>query len=285
MLSETTKRPSVPIENAWVPVFWEPVSGTGERLMVGAVVRFGGNISAHRIIRDDVLAGLYGKCSGKPSALIEFGLNDLKTIAMHRGLEALEGENSVGLYCLRARKTEPESVEDALRTAATMFSSTANLDLVDDAADSDAPTQEEQVKHWTIGVREKVINQCPGLAASFNRAVKFYPDGEPVRFGFINDNAVLHFGVLRPVQQSSSLRDSRARLWELARAQEAVKRQNAALLLAVPRNNDPLLGERQIDAATRNLREIEREAAEVKIGLHPVCSIEEGALAVIDMAG
>jgi len=285
MLPETTEGFAEPIANAWVPVFWEPVSGTGERLMVGVIVAFDGRLTAHRIIRADVLDALYGKSSGKPLALIEYGLDDLKTIAEHRGLAALESEHSMGLNCLRPRQTEPESIDDALRTAATMFSSLANLDLVDDPEDNDAPSQEEQVRHWTVDIRETVVGRRPEFARAFNKAVKFYADGEPVRFGFINDRAVIHFGVLRPVQQPSSLRDARARLWELARAQEAAGRAHAALLLAVPRLDDPLLGERQKSAVQRNQREIEREADAVSIRLHAVCSAAEGASKVIELAG
>lgn len=284
MLSETAQGPAQQLVNAWVPVFWEPVSGTGERLMVGVIVSFEGNITAHRIIRDDILEALYGKSSGQPAALIEFALGDLRTIAEHRGLAAIESETSMGLSCLRPRHTQPDSVDDALRTAATMFSSLASIDLVDENDDADAPSQEEQVRHWTVDVREQVVFTRPDFARSFNKAVKFYPDGEPVRFGFINDRAVIHFGVLRPVQQSSSLRDSRARLWELARAQEAANRPHAALLLAVPRSDDPLLGERQRSAILRNQREIEREADDVNIRMRPVMNASAGAQVLLELA-
>ncbi len=284
MLSETAQGPAQQLGNAWVPVFWEPVSGTGERLMVGVIVSFERNITAHRIIRDDILEALYGKSSGQPAALIEFALGDLRTIAEHRGLAAIESETSMGLSCLRPRHTQPDSVDDALRTAATMFSSLASIDLVDENDDADAPSQEEQVRHWTVDVREQVVFTRPDFARSFNKAVKFYPDGEPVRFGFINDRAVIHFGVLRPVQQSSSLRDSRARLWELARAQEAANRPHAALLLAVPRSDDPLLGERQRSAILRNQREIEREADDVNIRMRPVMNASAGAQVLLELA-
>lgn len=285
MLPKTTERLTQPAVNGWVPVFWEPVSGTGELLMVGVVVRFEGKISAHRIIRDDALQALFGKSIGRPITLIEYGLNDLKIIAEHRGIEALPNEISSGLCCRRPRFTEPDSVDEAIRTAASMFSSLANMDLVDELDSDDSPNQEEQVRHWTIDVRERVTANRPDFSKSFNRSVKFYPDGEPVRFGFINDQAVIHFGVLRPVQQSSSLRDSRARLWELARAQEAAKRQHAALLIAVPRYDDPVLGEKQLAAIARNKREIEREADDVGILLRPVTSAAEGATTLLEMAG
>ncbi|EQD69238.1 hypothetical protein B1B_05430, partial [mine drainage metagenome] len=38
----------------WKPLFWEPVEGTGERLMAGVLLRLEGEWSTRRMLRDDV---------------------------------------------------------------------------------------------------------------------------------------------------------------------------------------------------------------------------------------
>ena len=43
----------------WRPLFWEPVEGTGERLMAGVVIQMGGELVARRVIRDDVLENAF----------------------------------------------------------------------------------------------------------------------------------------------------------------------------------------------------------------------------------
>lgn len=252
--------------------------------MAGVVLQFCGAFSAHRILRDDLLASLYGKAAGNPRALIDFALADFRLIAEHMGLEALDGRSQTGLTCGRVRRTQPHSVADALRQAALMFSSAANIDALDETDDSDTPNQEEQVKRWTTEIRERVALARPELGRCFNQVARFYADGEPVRFGFLSERTVMHFGVLRPTQQPASVRDARARLWELAKAREAAGYAYAALVLATPRDDDPTLGEKQRTAARRNEREIEREADEAQILLKPVNGSEHGAKVVLELA-
>lgn len=64
-----------PTLHPWRPLYWEPVAGTGERLMVGLVYRYDNQWKASRILRDDVLANLYGNAAGGTRKLIDFGLS------------------------------------------------------------------------------------------------------------------------------------------------------------------------------------------------------------------
>ena len=49
----------------WTPMYWQPVMGSGERIMAGVIVEFSGEITSHRLIRPDVLESLYGSESKK----------------------------------------------------------------------------------------------------------------------------------------------------------------------------------------------------------------------------
>lgn len=180
--------------------------------------------------------------------------------------------------------TEPESVAEALRHAALMYSSMANLDKLDTVEDSDAPTQEETNKRFATEVRDGVIKNRPELEKNFNRAAVLLDGGEPVRFGYLSSRAVMHFGVLHPVRQSASVRDARARLWELLRAKNYATIGNAALIVATPRTDDPTLGGKQIEAINRNVREIEREAKDTDMIFHPVTSVTEAVGHVMQLA-
>jgi hypothetical protein len=44
----------------WTPIYWQPVMGSGERIMAGAIVDYDNEITAHRLISNDVLKTLYG---------------------------------------------------------------------------------------------------------------------------------------------------------------------------------------------------------------------------------
>ncbi len=85
---------------------------------------------------------------------------------------------------------------------------------------------------------------------------------------------------LTPMTQS--VRDARARLWELDNAQRTCGLARAALITWVPRDDDPNISLKQGDAAQRNKVEIEREADKAELLFYPVTSVPEAAERVCD---
>jgi hypothetical protein len=73
----------------WKSFYWEPVEGTGERLMAGIVLQFDGQWGAHRMLRNDVLESLYGKASADPRKLIDEALQFCLAVAVAAGEEGL----------------------------------------------------------------------------------------------------------------------------------------------------------------------------------------------------
>jgi hypothetical protein len=276
------------IENAtpntyWRPIFWEPVAGTGERLMVGVVARFDGQVSARRILRDDVLDCLYGKAGRGARVLIDTGLEALRQLGAI-GVFTDDMPAAFGLEPGPLRHTYAESLGDALRDAALLYSSLASLAKLDELEESDAPAQEEVNRRFATEVRERVAARRPDLDAYFGRGAMLIEGGEPTRFGFCSPRAILHFGVLSPVRQPSGLRDARARLWELHRARELAGIPLAGLVFATPRADDPTLSGKQVESVRRILAEIEREADSYRMRFMPVTSADEGAERVIEYA-
>lgn len=259
----------------WRPIFWEPVSGTGERLMVGVVIEWANELRAHRIIRDDVLDSLYGKSAKGARTLIEQGLETLRQLALG-GTIGEDLPAAFGMHAGPLRNTHAETLGEALRTAALLYSSLANLDRLDILEEEDAPSQEETNRRFTTEVRERVIERRPELAKYFGRQAVLTQGGEPIRFGFCSERSILHFGVLSPVRQSSGVRDARARLWELHRAREWAQMQIAALVVAAPRLDDPTLSKQQTESIRKNLNEIEMEADSYGMHFDPVTSIDDG---------
>lgn len=270
----------------WTPLFWEPVEGTGERLMAGVVLNFDGNWAAHRMLRDDVLDSLYGKASGSPRKLIDEALNLCLSIAVAVGANGLAsiGSPLMGLHAGVARTTVALSLSDALKQVALMHTSLAKLDAWDDLESFDTPAAEEVGKRFTTEVREIVFSTNPELNRNFNRSTTLVNGGMPVRFGFFSDVAVLHFSVVNAVRQAAGVRDARARLWELAGAKETSGIGVAALISAFPRDDDATLGARQREALRENKAEIEREADNVGMRFYPVSSAREAAIQLLAIA-
>jgi len=266
----------------WRPVFWEPVHDTGERLMVGVILRDKGWL-ARRLIRDDVLDCLYGQYAKGARALIDSGLKTLTEIA--QAAQSLANLPAImGLSCGPLRETECESLPEALRVAALMHSSLTAMDKLDEPTDGDVSDTCETGRRFATEVRQHVIASSPELARFFWRSAVLTDDGAPVKFGFYSPRAILHFGVLSPVRQPSSIRDARAKLWELYRARQHADLPMAGLVFGVPDENDPTLSYRQIAAMQQNLRGIEREADTYGMRFLPVHNAQEGAEKVVQYA-
>lgn len=268
----------------WRPIFWEPVSGTGERLMVGVLHQFNGQTQTARIIRDDVLDSLYGQHhSTAARKLIDTGLHMLQTAASVAGMEATNMP-LMGLAPGELRATAAQNAGELLRTAALLYSSLAGLDRLDELEEADAPMAEEGNRRFSTEVRELTLAKRPELAEGFGRSGVLIEGGQSVRFGYFSPSLVAHFSVLHPVRQSASVRDARARLWELARAMTVAGLRQAALITAVPRQDDATLGEKQRANARANEQEIEREADASHIRLYPVHTAQEAADRMVQLA-
>lgn len=269
----------------WRPLFWEPVEGTGERLMAGVVIQMGGELVVRRVIRDDVLDSLYGADSSRPRVLIEEALGMLRRIVEaggDTGLSLLETP-ILGLHPGPARQTDAIGIGDAIRQAVLLYSSLAQTDIADE--EDDGTVQPEEVnRRFATEVRDAVLLQAPALARFFNRPASLHQGGSLVRFGFLSDTAVMHFSTVSAVRQSASVSYARAKLWELTRAKEFANLRTAALVTAVPRADDPTLGSKQRSKLATNLREIEREADDGEIRFLPVDTVELAAERVLELS-
>lgn len=264
----------------WRALFWEPVAGTGERLMVGVVYVYEGQPAVSRVLRDDVLEALYGKAADGARKLIDAGLDMACAVAQAGGLTALNVP-VFGLHPSDLRETGARSVNELLHTAALLYSSLANLDKLDELEEADAPQQEEVNKRFSTEVRDAIAQERPDLLPGFGQGGALVPGGQRVRFGFFSPRAVIHFTVLGAVRQSAGVRDARARLFELSRAREVSGVTRAALIAAVPRDDDPTLGPKQREALRANRAEIEREADAVDMRWHAVFTVPDAAGKVI----
>lgn len=270
----------------WIPIFWEPVYGTGERLMVGVVAEFQNEFIQQKIIRDDVIDALYGKQSANPKKLIDEALKISLEVIKSVGFD-LARERSpdlLGLYLGGKRVTVANSVNDLMRQAALLHSSLANLDSFDDLEEQDAPAQEDTNRRFFTEVKELVMERRPDLVKNFNKSGQLTENGQLVKFGYLSSRTVLHFSVINASRQSSGVRDARARLWELSNARQYGHIHSAALITGVPREDDPTLGPKQKSSLNANIREIEREADGREMRFLPVNNSLEGALKVIEFA-
>jgi hypothetical protein len=263
------------------PLFWEPVAGTGERLTAAAIISMNGESTGHILIRDDVLNAMYGEAAGKLKNLFNTAI---ETYLQLISLSGVELPTIMGLTPGKTVESDVMDRNEALRITALMYSSLANLDALDSDSEDLSSNQAEGNKRFATQVREQVVARHPELDTYFNRTAALLNGGEPVRFGFSSPKLILHFGMLHPIRQPSSVRDARAKLWELARAKDISGVTQAGLIMAVPPETDPTLGDKQRTALKRNLDEIEREADSVSMRLWPAASTAEATDKLCELA-
>lgn len=269
----------------WKAIYWEPVSGTGERLMVGVVYNFGDQFRAVRTIRKDVVECLFGKSAFGVLRLIDDGLSVYQSAVESSGEIESAGAPVLGLQPGEIRRTEAKSAAELLETACLLYSSLVNMDKLDEADEHDAPQGEEVNRRFSTEVRDEVIRFRPDLQSGFGKSVPLVDGGLPVRFGFASARTILHFTVLSAVRHGASVRDARAKLFELQQAKDVTGIPHAALIAGVPRLDDPTLGSRQREQLRVNKGEIEQEADSVGLRWYGVHSASEGALKTIELVG
>lgn len=262
----------------WRALHWEPVTGTGERLMVGVVYNFGGEWDAARILRDDVLSALYGKAAAGARRLIDTGLSAFREAAAAGDSLDRLGVPLAGLHPTELRMTEALSVPDLLRIAALQYSSMANLDKLDHADEADLPeAQEDAVRRFSTDVREAALSARPDLRDYFGRTAVLVHGGDRVKFGYASHRLLAHFNVISPMRNTASLRDARARLFELDKGRTVSGLEAAALISGVPRSNDPMLGDRQRARLREMLFELDQEASSVGVLFRTAADAGEAA--------
>lgn len=250
--------------------------------MVGLVHDFGGETGTARIIRDDVLDALYGKAADGVRRLLEQAFQMYAAAADASSLGDV-GVSMMGLHAGDLRETEVRSVSELLHVAALLYSSLASIDKLDDLDETDAPQQEDVNRRFSTEVRGGVVAVRPDLSVNFGKGGRLVQGGQMVKFGYFSPKAVLHFTVLNAVRQAAGVRDARARLFELQRARDVAGIGNAALIAAVPRDDDPTLGPKQREQLKLNRAEIESEADAVKMRWLAVSSVSTAVAHVIEM--
>lgn len=252
--------------------------------MVAVIYEFSHAFSARRVIRDNVLLELFGKYSSGVVKLIENSLSIYVAAAnADKSLSAL-GVSIGGLHAGELRATEASTEQELLRTACLLYSSMAQMDLVDDEEDSDAPQQNESNKRFSTEVKEAASVLCPKLIPYFGQSASLTSGGRPVKFGFMSSKAIIHFTVLHPIRHSTSVKDARSRLWELKCASDLSGIKNAVLIAAVPFNQDATLGTAQRAKINESRAEIEREADNAHLRWFGVNTAEDAARKIMELA-
>lgn len=249
---------------SWAPVFFEPITGSGERITVAIVVSDAAGGEVKRTVREDVLKALYGSRRAHLSQMIDFVLDALRSqIGNANPTIPLTGF-SLGSWKEASSRAERYGV---LRQAVYRSCSMASLDELD--AQEDETTAQEGTKQWQAQVRQSVIERRPELANSFNCDVQLISNGMPPRIGFLYESRGANFATLRPNGLSASVGTVRGKLYELVMVKREGFVSRGAVILGAPREDDITYPEKALQATMRAIAELKHEAAKDDLELIP----------------
>jgi hypothetical protein len=281
------------IRGRWYPVYIEPIAGSGERLTVGAVAMSDADCYVLDAPGLDRFFCLYDEAGDGVVLAAKVTLDALRSHLERNGplgLKSFEppfvsielGEERAG-----TGNTLSEIALLGLRASSSLITAKKRLPALIQIAEPTPYSERVEGSETRIVrlVRESVTKARPGLIEAFNRPFRAVPGGRTTRIGFVGQNLVANFGMLRPRRLSESVKDIKTGLWDLSSHRDIetfLRRPSYEMLIHRPSKDDPDLEERHVIRLTEACTELEYEADKKEIRVQPMTSIQQMSERVLE---
>lgn len=206
----------------YIPLFIEPVVGSGERLCIGVAITFDERQELVLLPTIKRLSRVYGPAAKSLQFAVILAKQSLEAELKTAGILGLSNWRSPveGIVVGKRRVTSAKTFEDCVRIA---FSQCSSLFEVPEASeDAKAKVIGRRFARLTVSrlekaVADEVIKQRPALHASFSQWCHVSPGVRATRVGFVSSNLVANFGILIPTNLQSLVDSAKARLLDLER--------------------------------------------------------------------
>jgi hypothetical protein len=279
------------VKAQWMPIYIEPVIGSGERIAVGVAVANSTDFLVVQVAALDRLRCLYGAGNDALLFAADSVLASMRTDLAKSGISAL-GEwvpPVEGAFTGHIRNGAGRTLKEIAKRALTLCSS-----LVDKLAESEeAEDRKEGISESRLEklVKEKVILQRPGLEQAFGRTFRPNPQARASKIGFVGQTLAANFSLLTPIYLAQQVKNAKAKLWDLVQVQEYVQKKEFdlsgelhrfELFLHRVREDDPQYSDRQIESIQEAVNELETEADRKEIRCRALRSPDEIARIIIE---
>jgi hypothetical protein len=272
--------PPLPIYRAqWMPVYWEPMRGSDERLTVAIAARGEiGEYEVHICIRPDILRALYGRQGEAARGLITLVADDLAA-HLRQGNGLSEWQPPItGVYTGSVRPALADDLRGVIRQALTLTSSLAHLADVDQDRDDDQIEDISPAEQWRDAVKSMTVTIRPELGCKFDVSLPLYSSSSiETRFGFLCVEWAAQFDVIRPDQAKSRFREAQRKLWTLKQAIATNYAKDAGLVLLLKDENDLSYSPKQHRATRNVLIELREQAKSLSLNVIGCHCVEEAS--------
>lgn len=262
----------------WMPIYIEPMVGSGERICVGVATANDIGFLVVPVVALNRLECVYGKDAEAILLAADFVVNNLQGALTKNGAAALHDWKPPmeGVYSGRIVRGAGASLEEIARTGLTMCASLVEC-LADADEEANSTANRMNGNRLEQLVKEKVLSVRPRLEPRFGRQYKRGENVRSVTIGFVGDVIAANFGVLVPQCLSGNVNNIKAKLWDLAQLRQdfalpslvASKVTLFEMLVYRPSSEMPEYSNRQLKGINEAVNELEAEADKQEIRFRP----------------
>lgn len=212
----------------WVPVYLEPLPGSGERICVGIVATDNVSIRTLAVARLERLQCAYGAAARSIAWSAHLVMLEVKAVVEAGGIDRLSDSISgVEGASVGSRRTGVGRDLDDLATLALQQASTLT------ATETELPTllsphiAAERASPIVSAVQRAVLMLRPALRDNFGRQFSLSDSARPTVYGFVGQRIVANFATLGGASADrlgGQVDRAKARLWDLEQLQKGVLR-------------------------------------------------------------
>ncbi|MFI8417681.1 hypothetical protein ACQKDS_14585 [Serratia sp. NPDC078593] len=273
---------------SWMPVYLEPMLGSGERLVIiVAAVTSTGEALVKPAIRKEVIEAMYGfKSSGFTnmveliSTSLSHHLNQNKSFT---GWQPPVTGISVG----EPRQAASSSATGILRQAVSLSSSLSSL-LDDEMLSSKKRTGTTKEKdRWSTQLIDAVIKEDIHREVFFNRQYVFSDGHRPAKIFYLSDYAAINTGKLLPSNLNELVRDGKAKISDLSMIKKnsnLFDRSTHEMVVFRPSDDNPAYSEKKIALINSAFLALQDLAHAYDVSITSVNSIEQAARIILKTA-
>jgi len=280
------------VKAKWIPLYIEPVVGSGERIAIGIAVANQNGYLTVPVAALERLQCLYGKENETLMFAAKAAIESFERALSKEGDHALETWQAPfeGVIKGATRIGAGNSLEEIARSGLMLCSSL--VEKLAEAEEIEESRTAVSMSRLEFLIKEKVLAKRQSLEISFNRPFKYATSGRATRIGFVGQRLVANFGLLAPFHLSQLFKDAKAKLWDLAQIKEDIQRpefnlstqlNNFELLINRVREDDPQYSDKQIESVQEAYNELEFEADRKEIRCRPLRSPDEIANHIVEL--
>ena len=280
----------------WVPIYIEPLTGSGERICVAVAAADDSSFVVIPVADLGRFSCIYGTAAAALAWSADLIVSEAQHVLSRAGLEGLSelSDRIEGLVLGPERRGAGTGLADLARLAlqqvsalsAVNFMPTTEIAAVAESADGGGWLESK--------IRQLVVGRKPELRDRFRKQFRRSQSSRPLRYGFVGRFIVVNFATLQSKSSSrvsAQVDRAKARLWDLHQLDGGVLADSLELhapsmsyeLLVHRPNTFETEGNGPLKAAIKAAEEeLEAEANKRHIRFRPMRSVEQIAGYLID---